>query len=181
MGMIAKKKEDAKKKAREEKQKQKEQKMKEESSKIENFIDENISEAFDTLAIYQKCLEDEKRKWMRARKQMNANNAAVAAKSLRKIYAITKQNMDLMGTALVQAYGDTFPDESEKKLKFGNLSTSSPGEAKKTPSKSPAKSPNKHAHVLKKKKKVKQATPAPDASGDDDIAVEEIVVNGEPV
>merc|ERR1711874_949328 len=129
----------------------------------------------------KKKARDEKRKWMRARKQMNANNAAVAAKSLRKIYAITKQNMDLLDTALVQAYGDTFPDESEKKLKFGNLSTSSPGEAKKTPSKSPAKSPNKHAHVLKKKKKVKQATPAPDASGDDDIAVEEIVVNGEPV
>ena len=112
--MLAKKKEDARKKVREEKQKEKELKMKEESNKIENFIDENISEAFDTLAIYQKCLEDEKKKWVRARKQMNANNSALAAKNLRKIYAITKQNMDLLDTALVQAYGDQFPEESEK-------------------------------------------------------------------
>ena len=65
-------------------------------SKVENFIDENIHEAFDTLAIYQKCLEDERRKWIKARKSMNANNAATAAKSLRRIYEITRQNMELV-------------------------------------------------------------------------------------
>ena len=55
-----------KEKMMEEKKRKREEMMRlkheEEISKVENFIDENIHEAFDTLAIYQKCLEDERRK-----------------------------------------------------------------------------------------------------------------------
>ena len=90
-----------KKRKREETQKQK---LEEEISKVDNFVDENIHEAFDTLAIYQKCLEDERKKWIKARKSMNANNAATAAKNLRKIYEITKQNMELLDHSLVEGY-----------------------------------------------------------------------------
>lgn len=150
---------------RKQKEEEKKKKAKEEESKIENFIDENIHEAFDTLNIYQKCLQDEHKKWIRIRKSMNPKNAAIVAKSLRKIYAITKQNMELLDTALVQGYGDQFPEESEDSLKFGNLSN---GSSKASP----------------KKRKIK-STPskskASRASTDNDIEVEEIVVNGEPV
>lgn len=55
-----KKREEAKRKQKEE---EKKKKAKEEESKVENFIDENIHEAFDTLNIYQKCLQDEHKKW----------------------------------------------------------------------------------------------------------------------
>ena len=105
------KKETPKKKEKEDKQQEKKRKREEavkkkqaeEISKVENFIDENIHEAFDTLSIYQKCLEDERRKWIKARKSMTANNAATAAKSLRRIYEITRQNMvgwDVLGCIL---------------------------------------------------------------------------------
>ena len=75
-----------KEKAMEERKRKREETMRlkheQEISKVENFIDENIHEAFDTLTIYQKCLEDERRKWIKARKSMNATNAASAARSL---------------------------------------------------------------------------------------------------
>lgn len=161
-----KKREEAKRKQKEE---EKKKKAKEEESKVENFIDENIHEAFDTLNIYQKCLQDEHKKWIRIRKSMNPKNAALVAKSLRKIYAITKQNMELLDTALVQGYGDQFPEESENSLKFGNLSNgSSPSKAKVSPNKRKMKS------TPAKPKSSRTST-------DNDIEVEEIVVNGEPV
>jgi len=160
---LEKKRREAEKKKQKEEEKKK--KAKEEESKIENFIDENIHEAFDTLNIYQKCLQDEHKKWIRIRKSMNPKNAAIVAKSLRKIYAITKQNMELLDTALVQGYGDQFPDESENFLKFGNLSN---GSAKGSPAK-------------RKMKQTPTKTKSSRASTDNDIEVEEIVVNGEPV
>eukprot|EP00092_Neocalanus_flemingeri_P039757 GFUD01043296.1.p1 GENE.GFUD01043296.1~~GFUD01043296.1.p1 ORF type:complete len:610 (+),score=230.65 GFUD01043296.1:50-1879(+) len=162
-----KKREDAKKRQKEQ---EKKNKIEEEASKVDNFIDENIHEAFDTLNIYQKCLQDEHKKWMRIRKSMNPNNTAMVAKSLRRIYAITKQNMELLDTALVQGYGDQFPEESDGKLKFGNL----PNGDNATPSKSKP-SPNK------RKMKATPAKAKSRASTDNDIEVEEIVVNGEPV
>jgi len=160
-----KKKEEAKKKQKEE---DKKKKVEVETSKVENFIDENIHEAFDTLNIYQKCLQDEHKKWIRIRKSMNPNNTAMVAKSLRKIYAITKQNMELLDTALVQGYGDQFPGENESKLKYGNMPNGD------TPSKG---SPNKR----KMKNTPSKVTPKSRSSTDNDIEVEEIVVNGEPV
>merc|ERR1711915_467489 len=149
-----KKREAARKKQKEE---EKVKKMKEEEGKIENFIDENIHEAFDTLNIYQKCLQDEHKKWIRIRKSMNSKNAATAVKSLRKIFAITKQNMELLDTALLQGYSEQFPEETDQNLGFNNASFSSP-----------------------KKRKSLKTTPSV-GSTDNDIEVEEIVVNGEPV
>lgn len=142
------------KRKREELNKKKEE---EAIGKIENFIDENIHEAFDTLAIYQKCLEDERRKWIRARKSMNCNNAATAAKSLRRIYEITKQNMELLDHSLVEGYKSVFPDEEDRKLNF-SVEPKSGGRGRKP----------KEAKVVAE-------------SGDDDIAVEGIVLNGEAV
>merc|ERR1712226_589359 len=134
-------------------------KQEEEIGKLENFIDENIHEAFDTLAIYQKCLEDERRKWIRVRKSMNGNNAATAAKSLRRIYEITKQNMELLDHSLVEGYKAVFPEEGHRKLKFTT-------EPKTSPAKQPAKKRTKETRK---------------ESADDDIEVEGIVLNGESV
>ena len=147
-----------KEKMMEEKKRKREEMMRlkheEEISKVENFIDENIHEAFDTLAIYQKCLEDERRKWIRARKSMNATNAATAAKSLRRIYEITRQNMELLDHSLVEGYTAVFPDDAEKRLKFS------------TEPKSPGK--------RKTKETVRE-------SSNDDIEVEGVVINGDTV
>lgn len=156
------KKETPKKKEKEDKQEEKKRKREEavkkkqaeEISKVENFIDENIHEAFDTLSIYQKCLEDERRKWIRARRSMTANNAATAAKSLRRIYEITRQNMELLDHSLVEGYKSVFPEESGRKLQFST--------EPKSPAKRRTKEPRKD-------------------SGDDDIEVEGVVINGEAV
>ena len=147
-----------KEKLMEEKKRKREEMMRlkheEEISKVENFIDENIHEAFDTLAIYQKCLEDERRKWIKARKSMNATNAATAAKSLRRIYEITRQNMELLDHSLVEGYTAVFPDDAGKRLKFS------------TEAKSPGKRKNKETMR---------------ESSNDDIEVEGVVINGDTV
>ena len=54
----------------------------------DNFIDENINEAFDTLKIYQKCLEDERKRWANKKKEMNPENAAAVVSKLKKVYCI---------------------------------------------------------------------------------------------
>ena len=147
-----------KEKAMEERKRKREETMRlkheQEISKVENFIDENIHEAFDTLTIYQKCLEDERRKWIKARKSMNATNAASAARSLRRIYEITRQNMELLDHSLVESYTAVFPDEAEKRLKFS------------TEPKSPGK--RKTKEVIRE-------------SSNDDIEVEGVVINGDTV
>ena len=61
-----------------------------------NFVDENLSEAFKTLNVYQKCLEQERDRWVKSGQQLNVNSATAVCRALRKIYAITKQNMDLL-------------------------------------------------------------------------------------
>merc|ERR1711892_1374612 len=175
--MEKKKREEAKKKQKED---EKKKKVKEEESKVENFIDENIHEAFDTLNIYQKCLQDEHKKWIRIRKTMNPKNAAVVAKSLRKIYAITKQNMELLDTALVQGYGDQFPEEGENILKYGNLPNgNTPSKVKTSPNKRKMKTTtpsNKQKGPLRlsknmftKKKKTPLKKPETKAESDSDI------------
>ena len=68
---------------------EKQKKEEEEMNKVENFVDENIQEAFDTLKIYQKCLEDEKKKWLRLRKNMTAVSSASIVKNLRKVSFLT--------------------------------------------------------------------------------------------
>ena len=43
---------------------------------------------------------------------MDVNVVTIIAKSLRKIYAITKQNMKLLDKALVQSYLEHFPNDN---------------------------------------------------------------------
>lgn len=154
-----------------EKQKEKQLKAKAETkSKAEvvhniregNFVDEIIKESFDTLEIYSKRLMEEKKRWMRVGKTMDANNAANAVKTLRNIYKITQQNMVLLDTAIVEHYGDAFPEENiEKKLKIG-------GATQKT-----SASPKGKTSTPKKKKKKTEAKTS-------DCEIEEVVINGQP-
>ena len=64
-------------------QKQKTQKKEKEEMKVENFVDENINEAFDTLRIYQKCLEDERKRWIKNKKAMNPDTCSSIVSKLR--------------------------------------------------------------------------------------------------
>jgi len=163
-----KKKTESLKKKVEQKKKEKEAQFEKEASKVDNFVDEAFHEAFETLNIYQKCMQDEQKKWIKQRKNMNSNNTAAIVRSLRKIFNITKQNMDLLDTTLVQGYTMVYPDESERKIRVtggvgveldNSMTTSTPV---KTPSK-------------------KRKRPAVSNTNGDDIEVEEIVVNGENV
>merc|ERR1739838_592270 len=77
--------------------------------------------------------------------------------------------MELLDTALVQGYGDQFPEESENKLKFGNLPNGDTA------------TPKAKASPNKRKMKTTPAKANSRVSTDNDIEVEEIVVNGEPV
>ena len=80
------------------KQKEKEQKQKKQQQiqqakskalnnmpKPDNFIDENINEAFDTLKIYQKCLEDERKRWANKKRAMQPDSAAAVVSKLKKV------------------------------------------------------------------------------------------------
>ena len=87
---------------------------------------------------------------------MTANNAATAAKSLRRIYEITKQNMELLDHSLVESYKTVFPEEGERKLSF-SMEPKSPGK--------------RRAKVTKKE----------EPEDDDEIEVEGVVINGEAV
>lgn len=148
-----------------------------EASKVDNFVDEAFHEAFETLNIYQKCLQDEQKKWIKQRKNMNPNNTATIVKSLRKIFSITKQNMALLDTTLVQGYSMIYPEEGDKKIRVQgsglvDLDDDGPGSNSSTPVKTPRK----------RKRKIKPMPAATEMNGNgEDIQVEEIVVNGESV
>ena len=73
-----------------------------------------LGEAFKTLSVYQKCLEKERKKWIKNGRKMDVHLVTTIAKSLRKIYAITKQNMDLLDKAVVQSFVENFPNECTK-------------------------------------------------------------------
>ena len=163
-----KKKTEVRKKKAEENRKQKEVKFEQEANKVDNFVDEAFHEAFETLNIYQKCLQDEQKKWIKQRKNMNPNNTAAIVKSLRKIFSITKQNMELLDTTLVQGYNMVYPDENEKKIKVAGVVDVDESFTASTPVKTPRKTPSK-----KRKRE-------PNGNGDD-IEVEDVVVNGESV
>eukprot|EP00096_Caligus_rogercresseyi_P000447 TRINITY_DN1090_c0_g1_i1.p1 TRINITY_DN1090_c0_g1~~TRINITY_DN1090_c0_g1_i1.p1 ORF type:complete len:611 (-),score=246.25 TRINITY_DN1090_c0_g1_i1:98-1930(-) len=122
----------------------------------DNFLDDNIGEAFKTLSIYQKCLEDERRRWIKCKKRMDLDAAGAIARNLRKIYAITKQNMNLLDADLIQSFANQFPGVSTKKL---DVTTGV-------------------EHLVKKRKRdLASTTPVmPPTNGPD-----EFIVNGSPV
>merc|ERR1711953_1532177 len=119
--------------------KEKEAKFEAEASRVDNFVDEAIHEAFETLGIYQKCLQDEQKKWIRNRKTMTAGNTATIVKSLRKIFSITKQNMELLDTTLVQGYEMVYPEESQNKINIPGMGDTDSSTPKKTPRKTQPK------------------------------------------
>lgn len=164
-----KKKTEVLKKKAEQKMKEKEAKFEAEASRVDNFVDEALHEAFETLGIYQKCLQDEQKKWIRNRKAMTAANTATIVKSLRKIFSITRQNMELLDSTLVQGYEMVYPEESQNKINIPGMVDTDSSTPKKTPRKTQPKSPS----MPKKRKRKLSAT--------DDIEVQEIVVNGESV
>ena len=168
-----KKKTEGMKKRVEEKRKIQEAAFEKEASKVDNFVDEAFHEAFETLNIYQKCLQDEQKKWIKQRKNMNPNNTASIVKSLRKIFSITKQNMELLDTTLVQGYSMIYPEEGDKKIRIqglGMVDLDESGNNTSTPVKTP------------RKRKRKPVPTAAEVNGNgEDIQVEEIVVNGESV
>merc|ERR1711953_359411 len=123
--------------------KEKEAKFEAEASRVDNFVDEAIHEAFETLGIYQKCLQDEQKKWIRNRKTMTAGNTATIVKSLRKIFSITKQNMELLDTTLVQGYEMVYPEESQNKINIPGMIDTDSSTPKKTPRKTQPKMPKK--------------------------------------
>ena len=170
-----KKKTEGMKKKVEAQRKIKEAAFEKEASKVDNFVDEAFHEAFETLNIYQKCLQDEQKKWIKQRKNMNPNNTATIVKSLRKIFSITKQNMVLLDTTLVQGYSMIYPEESDKKIRvqgLGLVELDDDGSNSSTPVKSPRK--------RKRQKPVSSDATEMNGNGED-IQVEEIVVNGESV
>ena len=157
------------KKKAEVKKKQKEAVFQAEASKVDNFVDEAFHEAFDTLNIYQKCLQDEQRKWIKIRKSMSAANTATIVRSLRKIFDVTRQNMELLDGTLVQGYEMVYPEENQKKIQVsrGVVDLGSSPSEENTPRKP------KNPSVSKKRSRKVSET--------DDIEVQEIVVNGESV
>jgi len=180
-----------KEKEKKEKRQQQQAKSKEKelsSTKPDNFIDENINEAFDTLKVYQKCLDDERKRWSNKKKVSTADSAALLVSKLKKIYGITKQNMDFLEKTLLQGFINQYPEESQSKYK--NLVKSSqvvqtagiinggPGTGP-TPVKRKIKNPTPRLNNSnsKKMKMVKTVN----VDDDDDIAVEEIIVNGEQI
>ena len=75
---------------------------------------------------------------------MNPNNTATIVKSLRKIFSITKQNMALLDTTLVQGYSMIYPEEGDKKIRVQgsglvDLDDDGPGSNSSTPVKTPRK------------------------------------------
>jgi len=123
-----------------------------------NFVDENISEAFNTLKVYQKVLEQERDRWVKAGQNLNVNSATAVCRALRKIYAITKQNMDLLDKAVVQSFVENYPRDSTRihmgkvgiKLKEGHL-TGKPTKIKpgmKVKLKTPAPKPKKKKSIV---------------------------------
>jgi len=105
---------------------------------------------------------------------MNSSNAATVSKSLRRIYGMTRQNMELLDTALLQGYSEAFPEENaDVKLK----TNTGPASKVTSPAKSSANNTPKKTPTKKKKPPKKTLN----LEDEDCIEVEEIVVNGEPV
>merc|ERR1719510_737772 len=81
----------------------------------QNFVEENISEAFKTLEVYQKALETERTRCIKTVKEgMSLDTATSITRKLRKLYAVTQKNMDLLDRAIVESFVENFPTESTR-------------------------------------------------------------------
>merc|ERR1711899_138838 len=106
----------------------------------QNFLEENISEAFKTLEVYQKALETERTRCIKTVKEgMSVDTATSITRKLRKLYAVTQKNMDLLDRAIVESFVENFPTESTR-IHMGRMKPTDPASMTVNPTKpKPAK------------------------------------------
>merc|ERR1711899_490787 len=106
----------------------------------QNFLEENISEAFKTLEVYQKALETERTRCIKTVKEgMSVDTATSITRKLRKLYAVTQKNMDLLDRAIVESFVENFPSESTR-IHMGRMKPTDPASMTVNPTKpKPAK------------------------------------------
>ena len=104
------------------------------------FSEENISEAFKTLEVYQKALETERTRCIKTVKEgMSVDTATSITRKLRKLYAVTQKNMDLLDRAIVESFVENFPTESTR-IHMGRMKPTDPASMTVNPTKpKPAK------------------------------------------
>merc|ERR1711899_166478 len=106
----------------------------------QNFLEENISEAFKMLEVYQKALETERTRCIKTVKEgMSVDTATSITRKLRKLYAVTQKNMDLLDRAIVESFVENFPTESTR-IHMGRVAPTDPASMTVNPTKpKPAK------------------------------------------
>ena len=101
------------------------------SINLSSFSEENISEAFKTLEVYQKSLEAERERCIKTVKEgITVEIATSITRKLRKLYAVTQKNMDLLDRAIVESYVENFPTESTR-IHMGRMAPVEPPPPKK--------------------------------------------------
>merc|ERR1711971_807274 len=96
-----------------------------------NFLEENISEAFKTLEVYQKALETERTRCIKSVKEgMSVDTSTSITRKLRKLYAVTQKNMDLLDRAIVESFVENFPTESTR-IHMGRIAPAAPPPVKR--------------------------------------------------
>merc|ERR1711971_1427900 len=96
-----------------------------------NFVEENISEAFKTLEVYQKALETERTRCIKSVKEgMSVDTSTSITRKLRKLYAVTQKNMDLLDRAIVESFVENFPTESTR-IHMGRVAPAAPPPVKR--------------------------------------------------
>ena len=120
------------------------------------FSEENISEAFKTLEVYQKALETERTRCIKTVKEgMSLDTATSITRKLRKLYAVTQKNMDLLDRAIVESFVENFPTESTR-IHMGRMKPTDPASMTVNPTKpKPAKRSRKKPAKGKGKGKIK--------------------------
>merc|ERR1712241_445457 len=138
------------------------------------FGEENISEAFKTLEVYQKALETERARVKKTIEEgMSPDTAVSITRKLRKLYAVTQKNMDLLDRAIVESFVENFPTESTR-IHMGRVAPAQPAPAPAR--RGAAKSKKK----IKKGLKVKPRGKAKPAKGKGKGKGRSIELNGAP-
>jgi len=122
-----------------------------------NFLEENISEAFKTLEVYQKALETERTRCIKSVKEgMSVDTSTSITRKLRKLYAVTQKNMDLLDRAIVESFVENFPTESTR-IHMGRVAPAAPPPVKRGAARSKKKPVKGRGKVKIKPKKGKPA------------------------
>lgn len=146
-----------------------------------NFIDKSLGNCFKAFSLQTKALEDEQKRWLRTKRNMDVDNAVNMTKNLRKLFAATKHNMEVLDEMILENFHETFPDEQFSKVRIPKVTSQFnlvPQELKRklTMTSTSKASPSKSSTPTPKKKQIlaKKKRPASSQSN-------EIVLNGSPV